>query len=293
MGTSAQIKNVSVVSLSYNKLTVTAIVTAGVETNAGRVGDYAEFSESFKKLPLGTINIMLVINADMSKGAMTRALVTCTEAKTAALQELMVDSRFSNGLATGTGTDQTIIAVNSDSELYYESAGKHSKIGELIGKTVISAVKEALAKQGNLTPELQHNLLRRLRRFGITEETIWEQYLKITDKPIKKKNIFNDTLKKISCSSPVFSYGILYIHLIDEYLWHLTSEEETKQTAVQLLKILSDKLDINCPSKFCDKSQGCERNLGVMTLEVESMKNLELILALAVENNIKNAFRSK
>jgi len=72
---------------------------------------------------------MLVIDADLPPGIMARALVTCTEAKTAAIQELMAGSNYSNGLATGSGTDQTIVIANPASELYFEGAGKHSKLG--------------------------------------------------------------------------------------------------------------------------------------------------------------------
>ncbi|MFR4384092.1 MAG: hypothetical protein ACLT4X_07455 [Phascolarctobacterium sp.] len=48
--------------------------------------------------------------------------------------------------------------ANSESPLYLEGAGKHSKLGELIGRTVLKAVKRALAKQSGLTPECQHDV---------------------------------------------------------------------------------------------------------------------------------------
>ena len=42
MGTAADMENVAIESLNYKELTVTAIVTGGIETNGGRVGDPAE-----------------------------------------------------------------------------------------------------------------------------------------------------------------------------------------------------------------------------------------------------------
>jgi len=55
--------------------------------------------------------------------------------------------------------------------------GKHAKLGELIGKAVKSAVKtavkEALLKQSGLGPAYQHSLLKRWRRYGLTEESLW------------------------------------------------------------------------------------------------------------------------
>lgn len=52
------------------------------------------------KLPVGTINILLYIDADLSKEALASALVSCTEAKVAAMQELLIASRYSCGIAT-------------------------------------------------------------------------------------------------------------------------------------------------------------------------------------------------
>lgn len=146
---------------------MTAIVTGGIETNGGRVGDPADYYKPVEKPDkLGTINIILILDADMPPGTLARALVTCTEAKTAAIQELLAGSNYSTGLATGSGTDQTIIVANSDSALYFEGAGKHSKMGELIGKTVTKAVKAALSKQSGLNPKTQHNVFRRLKTFS-------------------------------------------------------------------------------------------------------------------------------
>ena len=168
MGTAADMENAAIETLSYQDLTVTAIVTGGIETNGGRVGDPADFFKPLEKPDKpGTINIMLVLDTDLPPGTLTRALVTCTEAKTAAIQELLEGSKYSNGIATGSGTDTTIVVANSESPLYLEGAGKHSKLGELIGRVVKEAVKKALDKQTGLNPKSQHNALRRLQRFGV------------------------------------------------------------------------------------------------------------------------------
>ena len=99
-------------------------------------GSCASFSAASKKSGFKTANCCW-------NKSQILCVVTCTEAKTAAIQELLAGSNYSTGLATGSGTDQTIIVANSDSELYFEGAGKHSKMGELIGKTVTKAVKAA------------------------------------------------------------------------------------------------------------------------------------------------------
>lgn len=241
MGTAAHMENASIVSRSYKELTVTAIVTGGVETNGGRVGDPASYYKTAEK-KCGTINIMLVIDADLPPGILARALVTCTEAKTAALQELMAPSRYSTGLATGSGTDQTIVVANSESPLFFEGAGKHSKLGELIGLAVMAAVKEALKKQSGLTPAQQHDLLRRLRRFGVTEETLWQRYREEAGDDALIKAQFIAALEKMIAVPALFPLGVLFIHLYDEHLWGLLEKGETWEAAEKLLKEMATAL---------------------------------------------------
>lgn len=247
MGTAAQMENVSIQSRSYKELTVTSIVTGGVETNGGRVGDPASYYKTVPK-KCGTINIILVIDADLPPGILARALVTCTEAKTAALQELMAESRYSCGLATGSGTDQTIIVANTESLLYFEGAGKHSKLGELIGQSVMAAVKETLGKQSGLTPARQHNLLRRLRRFGVTGDSLWHDYEERVQTVHLIKPRFLQILHEIGARPGVFALGVSYIHLYDEFLWGLLTEEETRTMGAHFLVEMARCADVPLPA---------------------------------------------
>ena len=78
----ADMENAAIETLSYQNLTVTAIVTGGIETNGGRAGDPADFFKPLEKPDkAGTINIMLVLDTDLPPGTLTRALVTCTARK--------------------------------------------------------------------------------------------------------------------------------------------------------------------------------------------------------------------
>ena len=115
LGTAANMRYAVIKEAGFRDLTVVAVCTGGVEGNAGRVGDPATVYEHdgvYERVsgeePVfhGTINTMLFINRELTPGAMVRTVMTATEAKTAALQELAVNSRYSNRLATGTGTDQ-------------------------------------------------------------------------------------------------------------------------------------------------------------------------------------------
>lgn len=239
MGTAASMENAVVETLSFKELTVTAIVTGGIETNGGRAGDPADYYKPMPKPKYGTINIMLLLDCDMPEGTMARALVTCTEAKTAAIQELLEGSKYSNGIATGSGTDQTIIIANSESELYMEGAGKHSKLGELIGKAVKNAVKKALAKQSGLTPAKQHDVFRRLKRFDIKAGDMWQSYSAQDAVVVKPEYLL--AAEKLATEDIMLVYTSLYAHLLDQYLWELISDKEMQMAGQQLLKVLAEQ----------------------------------------------------
>ena len=242
MGTAASMENVVVETMSFKELTVTAIVTGGIETNGGRAGDPADYYKPQPKPKYGTINIMLLLDCDMPEGTMARALVTCTEAKTAAIQELLEGSKYSNGIATGSGTDQTIIIANSESDLYLEGAGKHSKLGELIGKTVKNAVKKALAKQSGLTPAKQHDVFRRLKRFDIKAGDMWQSYSAKDVAVVKPEYLL--AAEKLAKEDIMLVYTSLYAHLLDQHLWELISAEEMQLAGQQLLKVLAEQYTV-------------------------------------------------
>jgi len=157
MGTSADMDNLAVVTKTHHPFVVTALVTAGAKGNAVRTGvdegsyvetDPASGTPTTSKEPKpGTINIILLTNARVTDGGMVRAVITATEAKTAALEDLHVPSTYTKNVqATGTGTDGIIIVSGSSGPLVTYPGG-HSRIGGLIGKAVYEAVVEALGKQ--------------------------------------------------------------------------------------------------------------------------------------------------
>ena len=244
MGTAASMENAVYENMTYKDLTVTAIVTAGIEHNGGRAGDPADFYQPVTKADIyGTINIMLILDCDISVGTMARALVTCTEAKTAAIQELLAGSNYSTGFATGSGTDQTIIIANTESDLCFDNAGKHSKLGELIGKVVIRAVKKALEKQNGLNPESQHNAFRRLKRFGVFSDKLWQQYKEKYPGLIKPQYLM--AAEKIAKDEVLLTYTSLYIHLLDQLEWNLINVDEAIDGMQSVLDILADKYNVN------------------------------------------------
>jgi adenosylcobinamide amidohydrolase len=182
LGTAANMNHAAFVTHVFRDLQVVAVCTGGVEANAGRAGDpaaYMETADGFQQVPPhkmlpgpGTINTMILISKPLTAGTMARVIMTATEAKSAALQELAVNSRYSAGLATGTGTDQIAVAAQNGEEPPLTSAGKHAKLGELIGRSVLSAVKQTLANQNSLTPAGQCSAKIHLERFGVNREEL-------------------------------------------------------------------------------------------------------------------------
>ena len=153
--TGADMDNLSKQKRVFKDITVYALVTAGVKSNAVRMSrDTGNYYEP------GTINMLILSNMKLSKRAMTRAIISATEAKTAALTDMDIRSSYlplEYG-ATGTGTDNIIVIQGAGPDI--DNAGGHSKMGELIAMAVYAGVKEAVCKQNGITVE--RNIFQRL-----------------------------------------------------------------------------------------------------------------------------------
>ncbi|AEH45859.1 protein of unknown function DUF105 [Thermodesulfatator indicus DSM 15286] len=209
------------------KIIVFCVATAGVETNAGRAGDPSQvFEWNGKFFPLtdrGTINILLFINQELAPCALVRAVIMATEAKTAVLQELNVPSRYSKGLATGTGTDQIAIAALKNGILPLRGAGKHVKLGELLAKAVKAAVREALARQNKRTPESIRYAPKLLERFGLGEEAFFEKIKAILPEPYH--TWLHRNRYAVLSDTGFLSAVLAFVHLLDQHAWGVIPED--------------------------------------------------------------------
>ena len=256
--TAAQMENASIVTESYRDLAVTAITTAGIEASGGRVGDPAVWYEESEKKGLGkekkdsgpshcgqgsqsikpgTINTILCIDADLYEGALVRALVTAAEAKAAALQELLAPSVNSHGIATGSGTDGIIVIANIESELFLTDAGKFSKLGELIGRTVKKSVKEALFLQNGMNSVSQHSIVKRLSRFGLSEAGLYQKLIREYGKDLMPRHQFSDRLFSLDSTGNMVGLVSCIAHLLDQYDWGLLKEEEVAETVNEIFSL--------------------------------------------------------
>ncbi len=161
--------NLAIKHENFRDMEVYALVTAGVQSNAVRMSkDEGRFYEP------GTINIIILPNMGLTPRAMTRAIISATEAKTAALQYLDIRSAYSSlyNQATGTGTDNIIVVQGTGVRI--DNAGGHSKMGELIARAVYEGVQEAIYKQNGIVNS--RNIFQRLKDrkisiYGLVSET--------------------------------------------------------------------------------------------------------------------------
>jgi adenosylcobinamide hydrolase len=144
MLTAARVENYGFYALAWEKpeeiandrLQVHAYVTVGLG-NKARAGKEVPAASLFP----GTINIMVLVNGKLTDAAMVNAVITATEAKTAALADLGVymDESGSDGPITGTTTDAVLIATTERGNLH-RYAGTATQLGNLIGRTVYESV---------------------------------------------------------------------------------------------------------------------------------------------------------
>lgn len=142
--TSARMDYFSHTTRRDKELIVEVITTGGVEKTAARAASAPLYGEDHGRFyPVGTINITVIVNGHLLPNIMARTLITITEAKTAALQDLGI-ADVNNGLpATGTATDG-ITLITNPAAAPYTDAGTFSVFGSLVAKGVHETVTRCL-----------------------------------------------------------------------------------------------------------------------------------------------------
>lgn len=221
--TAADMDNTVVASEHNRNLVVSAIVTAGIDVNGCRAGDppsYYEENGRFSPVA-GTVNTILVVNAALPEYAHVRAVMTATEAKAAALQALMAPSRYSSGIATGSGTDMIALVTDPASPISLSDAGTHSVLGSLIAASVCMAVTAALERETGLSPASQMDVHVRLSRFNRETAVI---------RPVPA------TLGYVQTTDPsLVAATAACLHLVDEATWGLIPGYAAKETAMRII----------------------------------------------------------
>ena len=122
-------------------LSIFVVVTAGV----GNAIDASKSElHSFEMIP-GTINTWIFVEGELTEEAFIQSIMTATEAKVKAMNDLKVMDEVTGTLATGTSTDSILIAATQTGEVL-EFAGTITLLGKLISKAVYQCTTEAIQK---------------------------------------------------------------------------------------------------------------------------------------------------
>ena len=251
MFTGANMDNLAVVTKSYKEMEVTALVTAGVLGNAVRMGaDTGLFYEPDSletRKKHGTINIILLSNMQLSPRAMTRGIISATEGKSAALQDMDIRSSYSYGpnQATGTGTDN--ITVIEGRGIPIDSSGGHTKMGELMAKAVYEGVQQAVHKQNGVVtkrPVFQRLKERKVSFFAISNEFAKGEGASKLRKEVESLLLqprYASFIKALMAISDDFEKGLVDdIGAVD--YWCKAIAEEIGGKGVELKNIHDDKI---------------------------------------------------
>ena len=147
-------RDLQVTTLVESGVTVISLATVGVDHGSSPrdkdVGSHDEPATPEAE-PLiqpgtinpGTINLVTLVDAGLSIGALVCASTLATEAKTLAMVEAGLRTR--QGLiATGTATDATVVG-HSGRGRHFKYAGSATLVGWLVGQAVYQSVTQGLA----------------------------------------------------------------------------------------------------------------------------------------------------
>ncbi|MCG1020966.1 adenosylcobinamide amidohydrolase [Sutcliffiella horikoshii] len=141
MMTAVKLSDVVISKKEIEGMEFMAVVTAGV----GNAVDITKTELCQTPVTIGTINIMLFIDAHLTDGGLVNGMMSATEAKVKALHDLRVQDSRSGTIATGTSTDAMVLAVTQQGEMT-PYAGSGTLIGKGIGHLVYEGVTKAIQK---------------------------------------------------------------------------------------------------------------------------------------------------
>lgn len=144
--TAAKLTHASIAEAEGDKARIVVCTTAGI-SNAARAG---RARQTFAAYEAGTINTIVAIDGRLAPAALVGAVITATEAKAAALQDLGIADPENGDGATGTTTDTVVVAVSQDARFgaVHQYAGSATTLGNLLGRLVYDTVYEAVRTQG-------------------------------------------------------------------------------------------------------------------------------------------------
>ena len=195
--------NAEVCELEFGITKVTAVAFSDLSEGIERIG-HSPGSAG------GGTAVVMIMHLDCPDSTLARAAITMTEAVTAAVQDLGLS--YDSMTASGSARQEMVVVRDRGSDLFLRGAGKHSKLGELIGRSTLDSVKGSAAKNGTGIGS-RRSVLAMLKAYGYDRdrlEGIAGKALVMTQKDSDPK-----TVATVSA----------VLHLYNESRWGLVSEE--------------------------------------------------------------------
>jgi adenosylcobinamide hydrolase len=248
MLTAACVKNFALASKREGELGVSVIATAA--DDEGNTCDHAESSGEAidgQVQETGTINIIVVIDGNPTDSCLVSSIITATEAKTAAMLELDIRSRYSGTAATGTITDAIVVAETSRGDPVW-FGGPASKLGQLVAFCTKQAVREAIMKGHECSPH--RSLVDRLAARHLPVETMAEEIAKIKSFQVDKERIAFVISNMIQQKPEAAALLLCAVKLDEEVQSGLLPPEfgEIKKLSNKFGKLIS-RTYLNCQSR--------------------------------------------
>ncbi len=253
MITAACVNLFSIASKREDEIGVSVMATAA--DNAGNTCDHAESAGEKIQAEVtdaGTINVIVIIDGNPTEACLVSSIITATEAKTAALLELDIRSRYSGEPATGTITDAVVCACTGSGEQIL-FGGPASKLGQLVSSCTRQAVKEAVLKGPECSPT--RSLLDRLVARHLSIEKMALELSKINTLNMGKEQL-TATISAIVDNHPLSAVTLLAAVKLDE-------DVESGLLPPQLGEVEA------LAKRFGDQAAGCNnQNLGIAETEL-------------------------
>lgn len=143
MMTAASMNSLRIHSSAIEGENIVVLSTTGI-ANALRAGDSANYALHQEVVrEVGTINTAIITSATLSDAAMVETHMISTEAKAAVFQQFNIKSTVSEGIATGTGTDSTLV-VSGLRSTAVRFAGKHTQFAEQLARLTMASIADSL-----------------------------------------------------------------------------------------------------------------------------------------------------
>lgn len=251
-------------SVAQSGLAVEVIATGGVARNAVAAGDPGTYCESLDEpgrfQPIGTINLIISSNVKLAPGPLCKAVITVTEAKSAALLELDLSSSQTYDYATGSGTDGVIL-ISDPAGPELTDCGTHSEFGAVLAQAVKRAVRRAiLVNTGHATPDA-HSVAHLIARYQMDILTVYRLALRGPESPLGRDfwhllksegndfqpetmaagDDFSRRFRAIDSDSASIIFTTLYLHLLDRHRHGLIEWGEVFRESMNLLATVLEK----------------------------------------------------